>query len=155
MHEELEIIGRLTSDPTMKFTPNGVAVTTFAVATTKKLSKSSTPACPAGWKDGYKGKNWELTKFWRITCWRGLAETTNQYLAKGREVFVKGELGGEADTGIQNPRVWSGKDGIARASYEVTARMVRFLSGREANGNGYAPQEPPPGYGDEPSEAPF
>ena len=72
---------------------------------------------------------------------------------KGRTVLVKGELGGEADNGVQNPRVWSGQDGVARASYEVTARTVKFLGGREDNG--HTPQAPPPGFGEESSSVPF
>ena len=150
MYEEIELVGRLTADPTMRFTANAVPVTTFSIATTKKLSKATTPSCPDGWKDGYGGKNWELTKFFRITCWRGLAETCNQFLSKGRMVFIKGELNGEATDGIQNPRVWSGSDGTPRASYEITARTVRFLDAANGsgNGNGYARDPAPPGYED-------
>ena len=144
MHEEIELVGRLTADPVMRLTPNAIPVTTFSIATTKKLSKANTPSCPDGWKDGYNGKAWELTKFWRVTCWRGLAETVNQYLSKGRMVFVKGELGGDTNDGVQNPHVWTDKNGTARASYEVTARTVRFLGGN--SDNGHTPQQPPPGY---------
>jgi single-strand DNA-binding protein len=155
MYEEIELVGRLTADPMMRFTGNAVPVTTFTVATSKKLSKANTPSCPDGWKDGYGGKNWELTKFFRITCWRGLAETCNQFLAKGRMVFIKGELNGEATDGIQNPRVWSGSDGTPRASYEVTARVVRFLDAANGNGNGsgYAQDAPPPGYGEDSADS--
>ena len=157
MYEEIELVGRLTADPVMRLTSNGgIPVTTFTVATTKKLSKANTPACPDGWKDGYNGKAWELTKFFRVTCWRGLAETCDQYLSKGRMVFVKGEMNGEAENGIQNPRVWSGSDGSPRASYEITARVVRFLDAASGSnngngngngsGNGYAHDPAPPGY---------
>ena len=151
MYEEIELVGRLTADPMMRFTGNAVPVTTFTIATSKKLSKATTPSCPDGWKDGYGGKNWELTKFFRITCWRGLAETCNQFLSKGRMVFIKGELNGEATDGIQNPRVWTGSDGSPRASYEVTARVVRFLDAANGNGsgNGYSQDAPPPGYGED------
>ena len=153
MHEEIELVGRLTADPTMRYTASGVPVTSISIATSKKLPKAATPQCPDGWKDGYKGKHWELTKFWRITAWRGLAESTNQFLQKGRMVFIKGELGGDAENGICNPRVWEGKDGMARANYEVTARVIRFLGGREENGA--APDAPPPGFGEEASSIPF
>lgn len=66
-----------------------------------------------------------------MSCWRGLAETVNQYLGKGRQVFVEGEVNGEALNGSQNPRVWTGNDGVAKASYEITARTVKFLGGRD------------------------
>jgi len=78
---------------------------------------------------------------------RGLAEACNAYLEKGSQVYVKGELRGEASDGAQNPRIWVGNDGEARASYEITARTVKFL-GRRDNGNG-APVEPPPGSEDD------
>ncbi|GAI60590.1 unnamed protein product, partial [marine sediment metagenome] len=51
-----------------------------------------------------------------------LAETCNQYLAKGRLVMVVGEM--------QEPKVWQGQDGEWHSSLNVTARMVKFLSGR-------------------------
>jgi len=149
VYEQVSLIGRLTADPTMRFTANGTPVTTFTVATSKKLPKSSAPQCPEGWKDGYSGKHWELTKFWRVTCWRNLAEVTNQYLSKGRLVFVQGELNGDADNGVQNVRVWQGNDGVPRASYELTARTVKFLSSRSednGSGNSYGSPEPPPGF---------
>ena len=59
-------------------------------------------------------------------CWRNLAEATNQYLEKGSQVFVEGELRGDASDGSQNPRIWQGNDGEHRASYEVTARTVKL-----------------------------
>ena len=86
MYHRVVIIGNLTRDPEMRYTPSGTAVTNFGVATSRKLSKATTPECPDGWKEGYQGKNWELTVFWRVTAWRQLAETVNQFLAKGRQV---------------------------------------------------------------------
>jgi single-stranded DNA-binding protein len=71
----------------------------------------------------------------------------HQYLEKGSQVFVKGELRGEAVDGTQNPRIWTGNDGEARTSYELTARTVKFLGRRD---NGGAPiGEPPPGGEDD------
>jgi single-strand DNA-binding protein len=146
MYEEVELVGRLTADPTMRYTGDGTPVTTITVATSKKISKDTHPNCPAGWKEGYNGRSWELTKFWRVTCWRDLGERVNQYMSKGRTVFVKGETNGEAMNGIQNPRVWEGNDGVPRASYELTARVVRFLGSRNGNGNGQSQETPPPGF---------
>ena len=87
--------------------------------------------------------------WFRVTCWRNLAEAMNQYLENGSQVFVEGELRGDASDGSQNPRIWQGNDGQSgdyrehRASYEITARTVRFLGRRD---NGGAPiSEPPPG----------
>jgi len=145
MYHKIVLIGRLGRDPEMRYTPGGAAVTNFSLATTSKLSKSSTPDCPNGWKESYDGKNWELTTWWRITAWRGLAETVNQFLSKGRQVYIEGTINGEAMDGKQNPRIWTGQDGVPRASYEVTARIIKFLSGGsdESGGDdGYTPQEP-------------
>jgi single-stranded DNA-binding protein len=65
---------------------------------------------------------------------------------------VEGELKGDADSGTQNPRIWQGNDGEHRASYEITARTVKFLGRRD---NGGAPiGEPPPG-GENDDSLPF
>jgi hypothetical protein len=54
------------------------------------------------------GKNWELTTWFWVTCWRKLAEATNQFMEKGSQVFVEGELRGDASDGSQNPRICGG-----------------------------------------------
>jgi single-strand DNA-binding protein len=130
----------------MRYTPDGTPVTSFSVATTTTLSKDRTPDCPAGWKESYNGKNWELTTWWRISAWRGLGETVNQYVTKGMQVFVEGDVRGEAVNGSQNPRVWTGNDGVTRASFELTARMVKFLGGREAAAGAPIGEPPPEGF---------
>jgi single-strand DNA-binding protein len=131
----------------MRYSSEGVPVTNFSVATTETLKKQGPNGerpCPNGWKESYNGRNWELTTWWRVTCWRGLAETVNSFLEKGRQVYIEAQINGEAVSGTQNPRVWTGNDGVARASYEVTARTVKFLGGR-GEGSGEAPLgEPPP-----------
>ena len=141
MFHRIQIIGRLGSDPEMRYTPEGDPVTNFSVATSNVLSKEKQAQCPKGWKESYNGRNWELTIWWRVTCWRGLAETVNQYLSKGRQVFIEGEISGEATDGSLNPRVWTGKDGVAKASFELTARNVKFLSGENGGGGQREPAE--------------
>jgi single-stranded DNA-binding protein len=111
--------------------------------------RSGSRAAPQGWKESLNGKNWELTTWFRVTCWRKLAEATNQFLEKGSQVFVEGELRGDASDGSQNPRVWTGNDGEHRASYEVTARTVKFLGKREGNGGAPIGEPPPQGYEDD------
>jgi single-strand DNA-binding protein len=128
----------------MRYTQDGTPVTNFSVATTTTISKNTRAECPAGWKESYNGRNWELTTWWRVSCWRGLAETVNQYLTKGRQVFVEGEVSGVDENGARNPRVWTGNDGVARASFEITARTVKFLAGRGEEGAGAPVGEPPP-----------
>lgn len=157
MYSKLTIIGNLGGDPSMRYTPSGIAVCDFSVATSTRISKETNPDCPDGWKESYNGKAWELTTWWKVTVWRGLAETCNQYLAKGRTVFVEGEVKGQATNGSQYPRVWTGKDGVARASFEMTGRVVKFLGGRGGNGSSHDEdeQEPPPGFVGGDSEIPF
>jgi single-strand DNA-binding protein len=127
MFHRISLIGFVGQAPQMRYTEDGTAVTNFSVATRQVVSKERVGACPAGWKESLNGKNWELTTWWRVTCWRKLAEATNEFLEKGSSVFVEGEMRGEASEGTQNPRVWQGSDGEHRASYELTARTVKMF----------------------------
>ena len=148
MFHRITIIGFVGQEPQMRYTEDGTPVTNFSVATRQVVSKERVAQCPEGWKESLNGKNWELTTWFRVTAWRKLAEAVNNFLEKGSQVFVEGELRGDAVDGSQNPRIWTGNDGEQRASYEVTARTVKFLGKRE--GNGGAPVgEPPPGGEDE------
>ena len=124
MFQKVELIGHLTRNPEMSYLPSGVAVTNFSIATNEK------------WSNG-DGELQERVTWWRITCWRRMAETTNQYLSKGRQVFVEGRMTADPDTG--GPRVYTRNNGEPGASFEVTAFTVKFLGGR--NGNGAAPEE--------------
>ncbi|MFN2243376.1 MAG: single-stranded DNA-binding protein [Anaerolineae bacterium] len=148
MFQRVTLIGRVGQDPQMRYTPDGIAVTSFSLATTETISKTlpggGERSCPQGWKESYNGKNWELTTWWRITCWRRMAETVNQYLTKGQQVFVEGTVSGDAADGSQNPRVWTGNDGVSRASFELTAATVKFLGGRGDSAGGPPMGEPPP-----------
>lgn len=114
MYQKVTIIGNLGSDPEMRYMQDGTAVTSFSVATNRKWKN----------KDGSPG---EETVWFRVSAWRRLAETTNQYLSKGRQVFVEGRLTADKETG--GPRVWTGNDGQPRASFELMALEVKFLSG--------------------------
>jgi single-strand DNA-binding protein len=148
MFQRVTLIGRVGQEPQMRYTPDGVAVTSFSLATTETVSKTMFDgrerSCPQGWKESYNAKNWELTTWWRVTCWRKMAETINQYVKKGQQVFVEGTVSGEAAEGSQNPRVWTGNDGVARASFELTAREIKFLGGRGETAAGPPMGEPPP-----------
>ncbi len=99
--------------------PDGTPVTSFSVATNRK------------WKNA-DGSPGEETVWFRVSAWRRLAETTNQYLSKGRQVFVEGRLTPDRATG--GPRVWTANDGTPRASFEITALEVKFLSGGGQSG---------------------
>ncbi|HIP95865.1 MAG TPA: single-stranded DNA-binding protein [Anaerolineae bacterium] len=142
MYHKVIIVGHLGRDPEMRYTPDGTPVTTFSVATNRKWTS----------QDGSQG---EETVWWRVTTWRKLAEICNQYLSKGRPVLIEGVMRPDPQTG--GPRVWTGNDGVARASYEVTARTVKFLSARGEQAGaapGVTEEEPPPGFVEE-NEIPF
>jgi single-strand DNA-binding protein len=109
------ITGNLGRDPEMRYTPSGQAVTSFSVAQNDSYTNSN-------------GEKVKRTLWFRVTAWGKQAETCNQYLKKGAMVLVEGRLTADPATG--NPRIWSGQDGQARASFEVSAQTVRFLSSR-------------------------
>ncbi|CAK0779075.1 Single-stranded DNA-binding protein [Gammaproteobacteria bacterium] len=113
MYHTLILAGNLGRDPEMRFLPNGQAVTSFNVASSRK------------WKDA-DGTQREETVWFKVSTWGKLAEICNEHLKKGSKVLVEGRLTPDPDTGA--PRVWTNKDGKTGASFEVTAQTVRFLS---------------------------
>jgi len=113
-YQKLIIVGNVGSEPDMRYLPSGKAVTTFSVATNRKWTNS----------DGSPGKE---TTWFRVSAWGRQAETCNEYLSKGSSVLVEGNL---KPNELGNPRVWTGSDGQAKASYEITASRVTFLSSR-------------------------
>ncbi len=107
------LIGNLTRDPELRYIPNGSAVTTFTVAMNRVYKLQS-------------GEKKEETSFVRVVVWGRMAEICNEYLSKGRPVFVEGRL---------QSRSWDGPDGQKRSAMEVIAATVQFLgspgSGKE------------------------
>ena len=99
------VIGNLGGDPEMRYTANGDAVTSFNVATNRRYTTRD-------------GEQREETEWFRVVTWRQLAEQCNQYLTKGRRVYVEGRL--KSDT-------WTGQDGTTRFTNEITANQVVFL----------------------------
>lgn len=114
MYQRLVLVGNLGRDPEMRYTPQGTPVTTFPVATSRKYSTTD-------------GQQKEETVWFRVQVWGKQGETVNQYLTKGRKVLVEGSLIPDENGG---PRVWTGQDGKARASFEVRAQTVRFLDSK-------------------------
>ena len=122
------IVGNLGRDPEMRYTPSGQAVTSFSVAV----------------NDDYTNNNGERIKrtiWFRISAWGKQAESCNQYLKKGSKVLVEGRLTVDQATG--GPRIWTSQDGQPRASFEISASTVRFLSSRsDSEGGGMAAATP-------------
>lgn len=99
------IIGRLTRDPEVRNTPNGQVVANFSVATNQL------------WKDA-SGQRQERVEYTDIVAWSKLAEICQQYLGKGRRVYVEGRL---------QTRDWTGNDGVRRFKTEVVAENMIML----------------------------
>lgn len=114
MYQRLVLVGNLGRDPEMRYTPNGTAVTSLSVATSRRYTTAD-------------GQQKEETVWFRVSVWGKQAEPCNQYLAKGSKVLVEGTLVPDENGG---PRIWTGSDGKARASFEVRATTVRFLSSK-------------------------
>ena len=99
-------IGNVGKDPEMRYTPTGNAVTNFSIA------------CNYG-KD--------QTEWINVTAWKKLAETCNQYLTKGSQVYIEGRL---------QTRKWDDNDGKTHYKTEVVASSVVFLGGKRGNTSG-------------------
>lgn len=115
------LAGNLGRDPEMRYTPSGQPVTNLNIATNRQYTTNS-------------GERVKETTWFRVSVWGKQAEACNQYLRKGSMVLVEGRLTQDPATG--GPRVWTGQDGSPRASFEVNAQTVRFLSSRQETGGG-------------------
>lgn len=111
MFNRIILIGNLTKDPELRYTPQGTPVTTFRIAVTSRFKQSS-------------GATKEETLFIDTVVWGKQAETVSQYLAKGRSVLVEGRL---------QERTWE-SEGQRKSKFEVVAQTVRFLSGGRSEG---------------------
>jgi len=99
------IIGNVGGEPEMRYTPSGNPVTTFRVATNRIYT---TP----------EGERKQETEWFSVIAWNKLAEQCNQFLNKGRLVYVEGRL---------RTRTWEGQDGQRHQRVEVVAGRVTFL----------------------------
>ena len=120
MYQKIIIMGNLGGDPEMRYMSDGTAVTNFSVATNRR------------WSNRASGEQQEETTWFRVSVWGRQAEATNEYLSKGRQVLVEGRMKPDPQSG--GPRIWTGQDGTARASYEITAETVRFVGSRDSGG---------------------
>ena len=130
----MTIIGNLGSEPEMRFTPSGRPVTSFRIATNWRYTTA-------------EGERKEETEWFSVVAWGKLAEQCNQFLTKGRLVYVEGRL---------RLRMWDGQDGQKRARNEIIADRVKFLDrqGAPATGEGKPEEAEQPGEV-EPDDIPF
>ncbi len=147
----ITLVGNITRDPELRFTPSGQATTTFGLAVNRRWQNRQT-------------QEWEeATSFFDVVCWREMAENASDSLNKGARVIVTGRL---------EQRSWEVGDGERRYKIEVVADEVgpslrwataeikkneRRAAGDGGTSGGAAsaplPAAPPPGYGEE--EEPF
>src|SRR5437868_11153115 len=101
------LVGNLGRDAELRYTPGGAAVATLNMATTET------------WNDK-EGQRQEKTEWHRVILWGKQAETLNQYLQKGKQIYVEGRL---------QTRQWDDKDGNKRYTTEVKADRITLLGG--------------------------
>lgn len=119
---KVQVVGFLGSDPTMQYTATtATAVTHFSLAS----------------KVGFGDNQRDI--WFRITAFGKLAETTNEFLVKGSQVYLEGEL--EPDEN-GNPKVFTKEDGTVRTSYEVIANTVHFLDRKGSGPRGQQDEQP-------------
>ncbi len=114
---KVQLIGNLTNDPELKYTPTGVAVCTVGLATNRAWTTDA-------------GEKREEAEFHRLVAWRKLAEICGQYLKKGSKIYVEGHL---------QTRKWTTKDGQERYTTEVVMDDMIMLDSRRAAGESYTP----------------
>lgn len=117
----VQIIGNLTRDPELRYTPNGTAVCTMSLATNRS------------WNTGDGGQRQEETQYHRVVTWSKLAEICGKYLKKGNKAYVQGRI---------QTRKWQTKDGQDRETTEIVADNVIILT---PGGGGLAREEQPEG----------
>jgi single-strand DNA-binding protein len=101
------VIGNLGRDPEMRYTPSGQSVTSFSIASNRRYTTAS-------------GEQREETEWFNVNAWGRMAELCNQYLTKGRQVYVEGRL---------HSRTYEGRDGQMRFVNEINLTDVQFLGG--------------------------
>ena len=102
------LVGRLGRDPEMKYTSGGTAYCRFSIATDDS------------WTDKGSGEKQDRTEWHSIVVWDRLAEICNQYLTKGKMVYIEGSL---------QTREWDDKEGVKRKTTEVRCRDMVMLGG--------------------------
>ena len=117
----VQLIGNLTRDPELRYTPNGNAVCTFSVATNRTWTTDS-------------GEKREEVDFHRIVAWNKLGELCSQFLVKGRKVYVEGRL---------TTRNWTAQDGSQKSTTEVVIDDMILLDSKGAGSHGDEPKEAP------------
>lgn len=125
------LIGRLTRDPELRYTPSGTPLAEFGIAVNR-------------FRKGQDGNRQEETAFVDITAWGKTGELAHQYLKKGRQVFIEGHLKFDS---------WTSQDGQKRSKLGVVVDNMQFIDSRQEEGGGQGRRPAPAGQdGAEPQE---
>ncbi|MBU1000459.1 single-stranded DNA-binding protein [Patescibacteria group bacterium] len=119
----VELIGNLTRDPELRYTPNGAAVVTFGMATNRTYVT--------------EGERREEADFHKLIAWNKLAELCNQLLKKGMKVFISGRL---------QTKSWEAQDGTKRQSTEIVIGDMIILTPKSYGEKAEAPEGEEAGY---------
>lgn len=125
--QKIHIIGNVGTEPEMRYTGRGKAVTNFPVAVNERYKDS-------------EGEEHEVTTWFRVTTWGNQAEVCKEYISKGDQVYVEGKMVADPDTG--GPRIWG--DDEPRANFEINASYIKFLTkkdGRKVHDSPYDGEE--------------
>lgn len=123
-YNKVLLLGNLTRDPEVRYTPKGTAVTDLGIAVNRQYTLDS-------------GEKREEVTFVDVTFWGRTAEVAGEYLKKGRPVFIEGRL--QLDT-------WDDKQtGQKRSKLKVMGEAMQMLGARQGGGGGDAPDEEPRG----------
>ena len=114
------IVGNLGRDPDLRYTPQGVAVCSFSMATNEKRKDKS-------------GELQDITTWFKVTLWRQQAENAAKYLTKGSPVYIEGRLKIEE---------WTDRDNNNRYTLDVQATDMQFISSRGEGGGDYSGGHP-------------
>jgi single-strand DNA-binding protein len=118
------LIGNLGRDPEVRYTPSGLAVANFSIATSETWTN----------KEGEKETR---TEWHRIVAFGKLGEICGEYLAKGKQIYIEGRI---------QTRDWEDKDGVKRYTTEIVASQMIMLGSRDS-GDAYKPSGPDVGAG--------
>ncbi|MCL6096070.1 MAG: single-stranded DNA-binding protein [Patescibacteria group bacterium] len=126
----VQLIGNLTRDPELRYTPQGTAVCSFSIATNRNWTTDT-------------GEKKEEVEFHRIVAWNKLAELCSQFLVKGRKVFVEGRL---------TTRSWTAQDGNQKQTTEIVISDMILLDSKRPDAPNQASESPEPEHSEKEEE---
>ena len=127
------LVGNLGADPEVKTLESGTKVASIRLATTER------------YKDR-EGNQKEVTEWHNVVLWRGLADITEKYLKKGRQVYIEGRI---------KTRKWTDQTGADRYTTDIVADQMTLLGGVSGQSGSSAPSESQPSRASDPQQPPI